>query len=103
MPTKLKNLARLIRSKNAGAFQLTFDIMFEDQTVYERVRDSKVINKALIQTLYGTRPEDILLFTHDAARAIKVTIPRPMSCGDIGDPDVFAGQQYAPLMDVEVP
>ncbi len=103
MATKLKNLARLIRSKNAGAFQLTFDIMFEDQSVYERVRDSHVINKALIQTLYGTRPEDILLFTHDAARAIKVTIPRPVSCGDIGDPDVFAGQQYAPLMDIEVP
>ncbi len=103
MPTQLKNLARLIRSKNAGAFQLTFDIMFEDQAVYERVRDSKVLNKDLIQALYGTRPEDILLFAHDAARAIKVTIPRPMSCGDIGDPDVFAGQQYAPLMDIEVP
>lgn len=103
MATKLKNLAQLIRSKNAGAFQLTFDIMFDDKAVYERVRDSKVLNKALIQTLYGTRPEDILLFTHDAAQAIKVTIPRPMSCGDVGDPDVFAGQQYAPLMDVEVP
>ncbi len=103
MATKLKNLARLIRSKNAGAFQLTFDIMFEEQAVYERVRDAKVINKALIQRLYGIRPEDILLFSHDAARAIKVTIPRPVSCGDIGDPDVFAGQQYAPLMDVEVP
>ncbi len=103
MATKLKHLAQLIRSKNAGAFQLTFDIMFDDKAVYERVRDSKVLNKALIQTLYGTRPEDILLFTHDAARAIKITIPRPVSCGDIGDPDVFAGQQYAPLMDIEIP
>ncbi len=103
MATKLKNLARLIRSKNAGAYQLTFDIMFEDQDVYERVRDSKVINKPLIQALYGVAPEDILVFSYDAARAIKVTIPRPTSCGDIGDPDVFAGQQYAPLMEVEVP
>ena len=103
MATKLKNLAQLIRSKNAGAFQLTFDIMFSDKAVYERVRDSKVITKELIQDLYGTRPEDILIFVHEASQAIKVTIPRLMSCGDIGDPDVFAGQQYAPLMEIEVP
>lgn len=103
MATQLKHLAKLIRSKNAGAFQLTFDIMFDNRAVYERVRDAKVITKELVQALYGTRPEDILLFTHDAAQAIKITIPRPVSCGDIGDPDVFAGQQYAPLLDVEVP
>jgi hypothetical protein len=45
----------------------------------------------------------ILIFVHDASQAIKVTIPQFMSCGDIGDPDVFAGQQYAPLMKIEVP
>ncbi len=103
MATKLKNLAQLIRSKNAGAFQLTFDIMFSDKAVYERVRDSKVITKELIRDLYGTRVEDILLFVHGASQAIKITIPRPMSCGDVGDPDVMAGQQYAPLMDIEIP
>ena len=32
--TPLGELARLIRSKNAGPFELTFDIMFEDNATY---------------------------------------------------------------------
>ena len=36
MPT-LGELARLIRSKNAGAFTLTFDIMFETEDAYRKV------------------------------------------------------------------
>jgi len=39
----------------------------------------------------------------DAASAIKVTIPRPVISGDIDDTDVFGGQQYGPLVDLEVP
>lgn len=38
--TALCDLARLIRSKNAGPFQLTFDVMFDEQAVYQRVKDS---------------------------------------------------------------
>ena len=33
--TKLHELASLIRSKNAGPFQLTIDIMFDDQATYD--------------------------------------------------------------------
>ena len=40
--SKLASLARLIRSKNAGPFVLTFDIMFDDVQTYSRVRDSGV-------------------------------------------------------------
>ena len=34
---KLWELAGLIRSKNAGPFQLTFDIMFDSEEKYRRV------------------------------------------------------------------
>ena len=44
MPT-LGELARLIRSKNAGAFTLTFDIMFETEDAYRKVLASKVLTK----------------------------------------------------------
>ena len=40
---------------------------------------------------------------YDAAIAIKITIPRPVISGDIDDTDVFGGQQYGPLVDLEVP
>ena len=41
--------------------------------------------------------------SYDAASAIKITIPRPAISGDIDDTDVFGGQQYGPLVDLEVP
>ena len=42
--TQLAELARLIRSKNAGPFELTFAVIFKDRATYEKVRDAKIIN-----------------------------------------------------------
>ncbi|MGH6620048.1 MAG: DUF4387 family protein, partial [Alphaproteobacteria bacterium] len=41
-------LARLIRSKNAGPFVLTFDIMFADREVYERVKQSGALSREAV-------------------------------------------------------
>ena len=101
--TKLWELAKLVRSKNAGPFVLTFDIMFDDAEVYGRVRDSGVLNKELVARLYKQRQEDVLFFNCDNALAIKFSIPRPVFSGDLEDSDVYGGQQYAPLLDIEVP
>jgi hypothetical protein len=43
------------------------------------------------------------VIAYDAACAIKITIPRPVISGDIDDTDVFGGQQYGPLVDLEIP
>jgi hypothetical protein len=101
--TTLASLARLIRSKNAGPFVLTFDIMFEDEGSYRRVRDSGVITCECISRLYNLPVQKIRLFFCDSALAIKASIPRPVTQGDLGDADGHGGQQYAPLMDIEVP
>ena len=42
--TTLGELARLIRSKNAGPFELTFDIMFDDEETFERVKKSGALS-----------------------------------------------------------
>ena len=101
--TKLWEMAKLVRSKNAGPFVLTFDIMFDDPEIYGRVRDSGVLNKKLVARLYKQRQEDVLFFNCDNALAIKFSIPRPIFSGELEDSDVFGGQQYAPLLDIEVP
>ena len=36
--TKLNDIARVIRSKNSGPFLLTFDIIFNDESVYEKAK-----------------------------------------------------------------
>lgn len=100
---KLWEVTKLVRSKNAGPFVLTFDIMFDDAGVYEEVRDSGAINRKLVAEIYRQREEDVLFFNCDNALAIKFSITRPVSSGDLEDGDCFGGQQYAPLLDIEVP
>jgi len=98
----LHELAKLIRSKNAGPFQLTIDVMFDDRDTYERVLSSGAIDVAQIAALYRTPPEDIQIIPYEAAYSIKVTIPRPVVSGDLGDGDMMGGQQYGPLVDLEI-
>ena len=100
---KLVQLASLIRSKNAGPFWLTIDIMFDNSDYYRRVRDSEAINRAGIARMYRRDPADIIVVNHDAALAIKVSFPRPQSSGSKLDSDVYGGQQYAPLLELAIP
>ena len=65
----LGELAHLIRSKNAGAFTLTFDVMFDTEEVYRRVLAANVLTKQSFAALYKVEEEDVLFFAHDAARA----------------------------------
>ncbi|HEX6003274.1 MAG TPA: DUF4387 domain-containing protein [Burkholderiales bacterium] len=101
--TLLAELARLIRSKNAGPFELTFDIMFDDAPTYERVKRSGAVTRESIAARYGLEPGQVKFFLCDHALAIKASIPRPYFQGDPRDSDGHGGQQYAPLMDIEIP
>ncbi len=100
---RLMDIAQLCRSKNAGPFSLTFDFMFDKVENYRRVKDSGILSKALIQKLYGTPPDDIEIFYVEAARGIKITIPRPMIQGDPEDSDQYGCQQFRPLAELELP
>lgn len=101
--TALASLARLIRSKNAGPFELTFDIMFDDEKTYERVKRSGAVSRESVAATYRLPPEQVKFFYCDNALAIKASIPRPVFQGDPRDSDGHGGQQYAPLMDIEIP
>lgn len=105
MKTKrLVELASVIRSKNAGIYQITCDIMFDDPKVYQLVRDSGVITRERIAGLYGIPEEDVLaVVAHDPGQGLKVTLRRPRGSGNPGDPDTLGCQQHIPLYDIEVP
>jgi hypothetical protein len=101
---RLYDLAKVLRSKNAGPFELTLDILFDDEEKYQTVKQSGVINQDLVCRLYRVRPEEVYCVAcFDAARAIKITIRRPVESGGIGDTDVYGAQQHAPLIDVMIP
>ncbi|MFM0007040.1 DUF4387 domain-containing protein [Paraburkholderia dipogonis] len=103
MAKTIGDLAVLVRSKNAGPFWLTFDVMFNDEAVYRRVRDSQVINAKDVARTFHRNAEEVIVVNHDAALAVKVSFPRPQSSGSKLDNDVYGGQQYAPLLNLVVP
>ena len=101
---RLADLAIIIRSKNAGPFELTLDVIFEDAATYGRVVSSGVINERTIAALYGMDVEKVLgIIPFEPAYAIKVTVVRPVPCGNVDDTDIYGAQQHAPLMELEVP
>lgn len=101
---KLVDLAKTIRSKNAGTDRITFDIIFREPEKYEAVKKSKVLNKGFVAKLFSIPESRIADFVEfDPGYAIKFTINRLKPSGSFGEGDVFGCQQYPPLLDVEIP
>ncbi|HZC44866.1 MAG TPA: DUF4387 domain-containing protein [Candidatus Acidoferrum sp.] len=100
--TTLFELCSLIRSKNAGPFVLTFDLMFSSRENYERAKRSQPLTKRRLAELYRQREQDITVVYHDHAMAIKASMPRPIFQGELADGDCYGGQQYVPLLEIEV-
>jgi hypothetical protein len=96
---RLLELCVLVRSKNAGPFELTFDFMTRDDIAYRELRDSRILTAALFARLFAVAEEQVIFFAHDAAFAIKVSIPRPVVQGSLADADCYGGQQYALVLD----
>lgn len=99
----IKDFASVCRSKNAGPFMVTLDIVFETDEIYGRVAATGVLKPELFARLYGVKPEQVQFTPYPAARAFKATLPRLISSGDIGDTDVYGSQQHAPMLDIEIP
>jgi hypothetical protein len=69
---------------------------------FQRVVSAKVLTKEWISGTYKI-PQDSLIFVEiPAARAIKFSFPRPRIQGDLGETDMYSGQQYAPLLELQI-
>jgi hypothetical protein len=99
----LKDIAKLIRSKNAGPFELTVDVMFADARTFNHVVASRVITAETMGRFFQVDPARVQVFNYQPANAIKVTFPRAVISGDPADTDLFGGQQFGPLVDLPVP
>ena len=100
----LSDIAKTIRSKNAGVDKITFDVIFADRADYDLVRRSGVLSRAAVCRIFGipeSRITDYVEF--DPALAIKFTMFRTVSSGSPGDADIFGSQQYGPLLGIAVP
>ena len=100
---RLFDLAKTIRSKNAGVDRITFDVIFADRASYELVCRSGALSPDAVCRIFGIEPSRITDHVQfDPALAIKFTVSRTVPSGSPGDGDIFGSQQYGPLLDVEV-
>jgi hypothetical protein len=100
---KLAELAKTIRSKNAGTDKITFDIIFRERATYDLVRNSGALSRDSVCGILGIDSARLTDFVeYDPACAIKFTILRDRPSGSAGDGDIFGAQQYAPFLDIMI-
>lgn len=95
----LADLAEVIRSKNSGPYEITFDIIFKDEKMFRQVAESGAVNPGSFAELYHISPKEVLsVVNFPPAKAIKITIARPIASGSLGETDVYGAQQHGPLL-----
>lgn len=100
----LSELCTVLRTKNAGPFKFTIDVLFKDRGVYETVKEKNLISRETIATAYGVPIADVfVLETFDNVCAIKATLRRRLPSGSPGDPDCYAMNQEAPMLTIPLP
>ncbi|KAF2823830.1 hypothetical protein CC86DRAFT_408850 [Ophiobolus disseminans] len=108
-PKTLGDIAKLIRSKNAGPYEVTLDVMFDSEAEYQLVKAANLLNIASMAKLFNIREESIIWEGFfDQAWAYKVTIPRlrngkPTASGGYMENDVHASQQYIGFINLALP
>jgi hypothetical protein len=102
MKKSILDVARVIRSKNSGPYELTLDILFKDRRYFQLFQSRGIIDAALVSRLYGVTPAEVLGIVYfEPSNAVKVTLRRRVPSGAPGDTDIYGAQQHAPLLSIE--
>jgi hypothetical protein len=99
---ELWEVTKLIRSKNAGPFKLTFDIIFKDQQSFEHVKASGILSAKLFSRIYGVPLDEVQIFELPLILALKISIPRPTFSGDLDDTDIYGGQFHSRIVRLSI-
>jgi hypothetical protein len=99
---KLWQLTNLIRSKNAGPFELTFDVIFKNRECFDIVQKSNILSAENISKLYAVPLDEVRVFALVPILAVKASIPRPVFSGDLNDTDIYGGQFHSRLVCLEI-
>ena len=99
----LYEFATVVRSKNAGPFTLTVDLIFASEADMDRALRAPGFDRPSIALLYGVPEEAVAIHEFRPARAVKVSLPRLVSSGAVGDRDVYGSQQHMLLGRIRIP
>ncbi|KAI1102445.1 hypothetical protein F4804DRAFT_265541 [Jackrogersella minutella] len=108
-PSVLGDLTKVVRSKNAGPYEITFDLIFESRDTYLKVKESGLLSTKVIAEAYSMTESDIVWCGFfDPAQAFKATIPRVRAgkrtaAGSFMENDVHGSQQHLALVNLTLP
>lgn len=99
----LLDIAEIIRSKNAGINEVTYDVFFKTTENFNYALNSGAFFSTEIAKVLGIPKSEIIgCYSYPAARAIKITAQRKDLAGNPGDRDVFGAQQHKALLALEL-
>jgi hypothetical protein len=98
----LKDVAKYVRSKNAGPFWVTIDIFCGDDASFDLLRNAKSLGALAIADLYKLNSNEVRIFHDRPLKVIKISFPRPVAQGSARDTDSHAGQYFVPMLDLVV-
>lgn len=93
--TALADVAKKIRSKNAGPFWLTIDIFCDSNTKFQQV--CQIADNARVAKLLGTTPDALSRYEIADLNVLKFSLPRPQIQGTRSDRDMH-GASFANLL-----
>ncbi len=96
---RLLDVARVLRSKNAGPSTLTLDLMFAQRADFDRACAAPALTAQGVAPLYGVDAARVRVIHFPEALAIKISLPRAIA-GSPGDSDVYGAQQHGPLLEI---
>jgi hypothetical protein len=99
----LRDMAAVIRSKDAGVNRITFDIFFTSGESYEAALYSNAFSRDAIASTLGISPERVIgTFFVDSCNAIKISIDRPNISASMDERDVFGVQQQTAIESMDI-
>lgn len=107
-PRFLGDIAPVVRSKNAGPYEITVDILFSSPAIFSLVRDSKILTPETVAALYDMPVAELIWCGFfEQALAFKATFPRKRNgklaaSGGFMENDMHGSQQYMNLMELDL-
>ncbi|UZD90405.1 DUF4387 domain-containing protein [Cognatishimia activa] len=98
--TKLSDIAKKIRSKNAGPFWLTIDVFCDTAEAYQKVVNTLDVTR--LADVLQADPATLKRFEISDLNVVKISIPRPAIQGTRQDRDMHGASFANILAELEV-
>ncbi len=97
---EIGQIAKRVRSKNAGPFWLTIDIFCANSKAYARVQTGLATKH--VAAVFQADVKSIKRYEITALNVIKFSLPRPSIQGSVADRDMHGASWAALVSEIEI-